>query len=225
MQLKLKRSQRDGGMLGGTVIFCLDARAEYTAEEKRNIERYKLSSQAIYNSEASKRLLNKAASHDDGSTRGALKAIGVSLLAGMRLNISIGSLERGHHIECKTIDELLGAEEQLMEACEGLRNYLNAAASFDGREVVVDFSSGKPAVVAESQPSAAMLMPPSPEPLRLEGSATAIEYEAGYASSDPSSRFDPVAQWNRWWNDPDKRKVILIVGGILLGLLLLKACH
>ena len=34
MQLKLKRSQRSAGMLGGKVMYMLDARAELTGEER-----------------------------------------------------------------------------------------------------------------------------------------------------------------------------------------------
>jgi hypothetical protein len=34
MQLKLKRSQRTGGMMGGKVVYMLDARAELTPDER-----------------------------------------------------------------------------------------------------------------------------------------------------------------------------------------------
>ncbi|PWT80932.1 MAG: hypothetical protein C5B44_04585, partial [Acidobacteria bacterium] len=42
MQLKLKRSQRTGGMMGGKVIFVLDARAEPSAEEASLVKKYNL---------------------------------------------------------------------------------------------------------------------------------------------------------------------------------------
>ena len=45
MQLKLQRSQRMGGVLAGTVVFCLDVRADYTADERDNINKYKLGGQ------------------------------------------------------------------------------------------------------------------------------------------------------------------------------------
>ena len=53
MQLKLRRSQRDGGIIARNVIFCLDARVEFTSEEQRHITRYKLQNEVIYNSEES----------------------------------------------------------------------------------------------------------------------------------------------------------------------------
>ena len=39
MQLKLQRSQRTGGVIGNTVIFCLDARADYSPVEATNISK------------------------------------------------------------------------------------------------------------------------------------------------------------------------------------------
>ena len=52
MQLKFQRSQRAGGVFGNTVIFCLDARADYSPPEAANIAKYRLGSQIVYNSEA-----------------------------------------------------------------------------------------------------------------------------------------------------------------------------
>ena len=52
MQLKIQRSQRTGGIVGNTVFFCLDVRADYSPEEQSNIGKYKLGGQAIYNSRA-----------------------------------------------------------------------------------------------------------------------------------------------------------------------------
>ena len=107
------------------------------------------------------------------------KSLAYTALAAMRLNVTINSLQQGQHIECKSLDELLGAEEAILEACKNLRTYLETAATFDGREVLVDFSTGEPEVVAQSTPAPAALvasegqtntldLPPSaptPEPL------------------------------------------------------------
>jgi hypothetical protein len=60
-------------------------------------------------------------------------------MAAMSLQITIDSLTSGHHIECKTMDELLGADSALREGCENLRTYLDVAATFDGREEIVQF--------------------------------------------------------------------------------------
>jgi hypothetical protein len=42
MQLKLKRSQRAGGVLGGKVIFALDARTDLSPDEKGLVSKYAL---------------------------------------------------------------------------------------------------------------------------------------------------------------------------------------
>jgi len=168
MQLKLRRSQRDGGVISRTVIFCLDARVEFTGEEQRHITRYKLQNQVIYNSEASARHLARADAQRDGSIGGNLKSLASVALAAMKLNISIASLQKGQHVECKSLDELLGAEEAIMTACENLRGYLDTAATFDGREVLFDFGTGGPTVIAHSGVAPpAPILPPTPLPPAL----------------------------------------------------------
>ncbi len=180
MQLKLSRSQREGGFIGKSILFCLDARVAYTAAETANIRRYKLQDQIIYSSEAA---LSASAGSAAASARAqaghlgfssmddvlssaaskmghGLKAAALGALATMKLTISIGSLERGHHIECKSLDELLGAEEAIMDACRSLKGYLDTAATFDGREVLVDFSTDEPTIVASAP--APMLFAPEP---------------------------------------------------------------
>ena len=52
MQLKLRRSQRAGGMLGGKVIFALDARAELSADEQELVRKHALGKLVVYDSEA-----------------------------------------------------------------------------------------------------------------------------------------------------------------------------
>jgi hypothetical protein len=46
---------------------------------------------------------------------------------------------KGVHVECKSMAELLGAEQAIVEAGEKLRVYLDTAATFDGREEVHEF--------------------------------------------------------------------------------------
>ncbi len=144
MQLKIKRSQRTGGMLGGKVFFALDIRAEYSAEEKANINKYSLGGEVIYNSEAAKRHLDAAGgSLADGSGRGVLGAAASLALAKLNLNVTIASLAQGQHIECKDLGELLSAENALRDACKNLKEFLAVAATFDGSEVVIDFNDPK----------------------------------------------------------------------------------
>ena len=149
MQLKLQRSQKSSGMISKSVVFCLDARVELTPEEAENVQKYKLGSMVIYNSEASKRHLAAGDAAAASSTAGGVGKAFVRLaMAKLSLNISIDSLTRGHHIECKDLEELLGAEEAVMEGCKTLKMYLDAAGTFDGREVVVDFDEPEQQVAA-----------------------------------------------------------------------------
>lgn len=144
------------------VIFCLDARVEFTRDEQRNVTRYKLANQVIYNSEASRRLFEKSEAQQDGSLKGNIKALASAARAALKLNISIAGLQRGQHIECKSLDELLGAEDAIMTACQNLRGYLDTAASFDGREVLFDFNDNEPQIVAQAVSPDPQLLAPLP---------------------------------------------------------------
>lgn len=76
MQLKLQRSQREGGVVSKSVIFCLDARVEFTPAEQASITRYKLHKQVIYNSEAAqKHLASAGMSMATGNMIGSLKGM------------------------------------------------------------------------------------------------------------------------------------------------------
>lgn len=199
MQLKLTRSQRDGGMVSTKMLFCLDARVAFTEQERACITRYKLGSQVIYNSEASKRLLDKAGAQSDGSMVGGMKSLATLALAAMKLNISIASLERGQHIECKDLAELRAAEDAIVEACQNLREYLDTAATFDGREILLEFNAGQTQVVAQSTTPAPMLVKappqgtPASEPMHSvahEDSPPAPASEPTYYHSAPATSTD-----------------------------------
>lgn len=137
MQLKIKRSQKDSML--GAAVFTLDARLDLTAKEQADIKRYKLGNQVVYNSESSRKHIEKGDAAMDGSTLGYAKALASFAMAGLKLNITVNGLEKGQHIECKTLDEVMGAEQALVEACQNTKAYLSTAATFDGRETVLDF--------------------------------------------------------------------------------------
>lgn len=139
MQLKLKRSQKTSGMLSKTAVFCLDARLDLAPAERANVEKYKLGPLVIYNSESSKKHLEHIQAAAAG-TGGLLKGAISIAMAKLALNITIDGLTRGQHVECKDLQELMGAEEAINAACENTKAYLDLAATFDGREIVIDFN-------------------------------------------------------------------------------------
>jgi hypothetical protein len=153
MQLKLRRSQRSGGMLGSKVIFALDARTDLSLDEKGLVSKYGLGKLVVYDSEARKKHGAAAYGHFENAAtipgysmssagRGVwsnARALASAAMAALSLRVTVDSLMGGHHIECKDLDQLLGAEAAIVDACKNLRAYLDTAQTFDGREEVVEF--------------------------------------------------------------------------------------
>ena len=132
MQLVLRRSQKTTGLISKSIAFVLDARVDLSPEEEANVKKYGLGSQALYNSANTKSYLDKA----QGS--GMLGAVANLALAKMSLSITVNSLTKGQHVECKDLEELLGAEQAIMDSCKMIRQYIDVAQTFDGREIIVD---------------------------------------------------------------------------------------
>jgi hypothetical protein len=153
MQLKLKRSQRAGGIMGGKVLFGLDARAELSPDERNLVQKYGLGKIVVYDSEARKKSTAAAYGHFDEAANtpgyGASSAgrslwknargIASAAMMALSLRVTVDGLMNGQHIECKDLDELLGAESAIRDACGNLKAYLETAVTFDGREEVVEF--------------------------------------------------------------------------------------
>jgi hypothetical protein len=156
MQLKLKRSQRAGGMLGGKVIFVLDARAEPSNEEAGLIKKYNLGKMNVYDSEARRKHQANSVAHFDNAAAGPAfavptgKGIAASMWSNARglasaammslsLSVTIDGLIAGQHVECKDLNELLGAEGAMREACQTIKSFIDVASTFDGREELVEF--------------------------------------------------------------------------------------
>jgi hypothetical protein len=233
MQLKLQRSQRTGGVIGNTAYFALDARAQLTNEEQINIRKYKLGGQILYSSEAAKRhadrgLAQGALGNALHSNTLMLKSIASFALARLHLNITVDSLQRGQHIECKDLEEVMGAEDALTESCQKLKAYLDTAATFDGREVLIDYSTPEPVVVSASAPvqlaappslvsptpPAALIAPPSDSHGATSRNQSAAEY-GEYLPTQGQDVFMPAIVW---WNarTREQRMALMAVGGLLM---------
>lgn len=144
-QLKLRRSQKTG-MLGGKPTFTLDARVELPPDARTLVAKYQLSGLVVYDSQARRKQQEAAYSHFDEATRSSAgrslwkSARGLASAAAMALTlrVTVGGLMSGQHIACKDLDELLGAEAAIVEACRNLKGYLETALTFDGREDLID---------------------------------------------------------------------------------------
>jgi hypothetical protein len=147
MQLKLRRSQRAGGMLGGKVIFALDARAELSGDEQGLVRKYALGKLVVYDSEARKKHGESAYGHFDNAANTTTgrslwsnaRGLASAAMMALTLRVTVDSIIGGQHIECKDLDELLGAEAAIVDACKSLKAYLDTALTFDGREEVLEF--------------------------------------------------------------------------------------
>ena len=153
MQLKLRRSQRAGGLMGGKVIFGLDARADLSADEQNLVKKYGLGKLIVYDSEARKKHQGAAYGHFDAAANtpgysgssaarslwSNARGLASAAMMALALRVTVDSLVSGQHIECKDLDELLGAEGAIRDACGNLKAYLETALTFDGREEVVEF--------------------------------------------------------------------------------------
>ncbi len=211
MQLKLQRSQRAGGITGSTVFFCLDVRADYSARETANIDKYRLGKQVIYNSRAAQKHIDRAKASNDGSTFGYVKGMASLVMAKLNLNLSIESLGRGQHIECKDLDELLEAEEAVMEACRKLKQYLDTAASFNGSIVLIDFDDGEKAHIGNG--TLELLSLPSP------GTGQSL-----LPPSEPSPEPSEFRDWLESFDREQVQRLGLVAAGAVVLLLVLTKC-
>jgi hypothetical protein len=157
MQLKIKRSQRSSVM--GKVIYILDARIEVPTEERQLIEKYRLGDLVIYDSTNRKKHGESLQQHIEStrenpsladSAETQLLGVGKTLYrfaraglsataASLSLRVTVYSLIKGVHVECKSMVELLGAEEAIVDAGKNLRAYIDTATTFDGREEILEF--------------------------------------------------------------------------------------
>ena len=140
MKLRLSRSQKQHGMVNKKgVTFCLDARAELTNEEAANVKKYALGKEVIYNSANTRRHLDNAIEENSsGKIIGFIKGLMSFTMAKFSLSVTLDSLIRGHHIETTDLQEIVDTEDALEAACANIKTYLEAAATYEGGEQVIE---------------------------------------------------------------------------------------
>ena len=134
MQLKIKKSQRSSMM--GKTLFQIEVRADMTPQERELIKKYGLSKEVLYTSEDAKKHTAMAVLGDTSTVRGSLGVIKSSIRSALSLTVTVADLENGKTIEAKSLNEVISAENDLLQAAKNLTAYLSTATEFDGREVV-----------------------------------------------------------------------------------------
>ena len=123
MRLLLRRNQRAG--LLGKVVFSLTVRAELSDTEQEHVRRYRLGDAVLY---------ERKPLQEGGNE---YQKLGHALVYRfLNLTITVNDLAGGKVIECKDIVEMLAAEQQVREAAETFKSVLDAAANFEGEEVI-----------------------------------------------------------------------------------------
>ncbi len=119
MELLLRRDQKSG-MMGG-IKFLLTAKARLTDEESRAVKEYKMGDIILYEQASSGPNLTSVTS--------------VLKHRYMVPRVQVSDLVNGKTIETKDICEVMGAEEQIMEAAGIFHKMLTAARTFGGETV------------------------------------------------------------------------------------------
>lgn len=136
MQLRVKRSQLKG-MMGG-IYFAVDAKIILTDDEMQDVIKYHLHDQVVYCSEGFRKHAAKGLNDiESGTVGGTLKAMARLAALNLQLKFTFADLMRGAHVECKNLDELMGAEGAFVMACERAQKYLAFAKTYTNEQETV----------------------------------------------------------------------------------------
>ena len=130
MKLKLRRSQQSG--LTGTVKFSLHAIVDLNTDEETALKKYKFGKSIVYESPK-----GAAATEMFRATGGSFKS-SIATIAAKAMNqlLSVNDLVHGKEITCKDINEMIAAEEQVIDGCNGLARILYVCQNFEGEEII-----------------------------------------------------------------------------------------
>jgi hypothetical protein len=133
MQLLIARFRNAATKANANGTFMVNARVQYTPEEKADIDKYGIGMQTVY---SSKEYEQHAETMEKG---GFFKGMVAGLKQPEALHITVYSLMRGHRIESADLDEIISAETQIKSACDGIKRYLACARAFNGKEETFEY--------------------------------------------------------------------------------------
>lgn len=121
MKLVLSKKQEKKGMVSSKVVYSLTIRADITEQEKDNLQKYGMANEVIY---------SDVEGDPASSVWKSIKTIATSTV------IRVSDLSQGKTIECKDFIEIIQVEEKVKQACQTLKNLLEAMANFEGEQVI-----------------------------------------------------------------------------------------
>lgn len=128
MELLLSKTQKQGMLGMGSIIFVLNIKTRLSDEEQALVKKYKMGKEVVY-----EKLPIGAAVAGMGGIAGALTAITAKAL---KLVFTVDDLVKGRVIECKDILDMIAAEQQIRDAADGFWGIIQASKNFEGEEVV-----------------------------------------------------------------------------------------
>lgn len=133
MELKIKRSQSQSGLMSKKVEFQVNVQLVLTSEERKAVEKYRIGDEVVYNSEASRKNIDASR---QSLARGGIGGVATGLvrtaMARLSLNLTINNLTNGQTVTTKSLEEAMAAEEAVREACVAALQYIGVASLFDG---------------------------------------------------------------------------------------------
>lgn len=123
MKLLLRREQKTS--IWGLTTFVLSVRADFTPDERDNIQKYRLGSNVLY---------SRQEVTDPGS--GILGLVSRLAIHAMNISVTVAELLPGKRLEFKTIEEMAFVENELKAACEHLKSAIGASAGYGGEEIM-----------------------------------------------------------------------------------------
>jgi hypothetical protein len=156
--IKTRRSKKRKGLWRKT-IFVLDARMAVSPDIRKEIAEYDLGGLIVYDSLARKHHTEQMKARHEATKQktgwrepiekqvlGLVKFMFRTVLVvisatrvGLAVRVTVASLMKGAHIECRSLNELLTAEEAIAKAGGSIRAFIDEARTFDGREEISVF--------------------------------------------------------------------------------------
>jgi len=103
---------------------------DLTPEEAECVKRYKMGKEILF---SKSRIVGTGTGPEAETLRGFARNLAAMATI---LTITINDLVQGRMIECKDILEMLDIEDQIRTACTTFNSVLQAAAQFDGDEII-----------------------------------------------------------------------------------------